>query len=85
MSKCGNLLNFDAKESRPSFLTPEAKAAFNCFWLTFIKALIFWYFDPEYHIWIKTDILGYAISGVLSQLIFRTSLSGVITKTNLGQ
>ena len=49
-SKSENLYNFDAKENRPSFLTPNAKIAFNHLWLAFIKALIFWHFDLECHI-----------------------------------
>ena len=64
--KCRNSPNFDVKEANPSFLTPEARAAFNCLWLAFTKAPIFSYFDPKYHIWIENDILGYAIGDVLS-------------------
>lgn len=32
----------------------------------FIKALNLYYFDQEYHIWVKTDIFSYAISRVLN-------------------
>ena len=32
------------------FLTPDAKEAFNQFKQVFTKALILWYFDPEWHI-----------------------------------
>ena len=35
----------------------------------FIKAPIFHHFDPECHIRVETDISGYTISEVLSQLI----------------
>ena len=35
----------------------------------FLKALIFYHFDPKYHISIGTDISSYAIGEVLSQLI----------------
>ena len=49
-----------------NFLTPNAKKAFNHLKLAFIKALIFRHFDLESHIWIKTDVSGYAIGGVLS-------------------
>ena len=84
-SKSGNLPNFVATEPRPSFLTPEAKSAFNCLRLAFTKALILRHFDPEYNIRIETDILGYAIDSVLSQLAFRTSPDGVVTKIDLGQ
>ena len=85
LSKSRNLPNFDAKNSEPSFLIPKARAAFNHLWLAFIKAPILWHFNLEYHIWIKTDTLGYAIGGVLSQLVSRTKPDGIITKTNLGQ
>ena len=52
----------------PTFLTPNAKKAFNHLQLAFIEALILQHFDPESHIWIRTDISGYTIGGVLSQL-----------------
>ena len=52
----------------PTFLTPSAKEAFNQLRQVFTKALILRHFDPECHIWIETDALGYAIGGVLSQL-----------------
>ena len=35
---------------------------------TFIKALIFYHFDPKYHIQIEIYALGYVISGVFSQV-----------------
>ena len=38
--KSGNSSNFNAKKNEPSFLTPNARAAFNCLWLTFIEILI---------------------------------------------
>ena len=84
-SKSGNLPNFDAKDSGPSFLTPKARVAFNCLWLTFTKALILRHFDPKWHIWIETDVSGYAIGNMLSQLASGTSPDGVITKTDLSQ
>ena len=31
LSKSGNLPNFDAKENKPSFLTSNARMAFNCY------------------------------------------------------
>ena len=40
LSKSGNLSNFDTKENRSSFLTSDAKTAFNYLWLAFTKALI---------------------------------------------
>ena len=84
LSKSENSPNFGTIEVGPSFLTPSAREAFNRLWLAFIKAPIFWYFDPEYHIWIETNILGYAISGMLSQLVSGTRPDRVVTKTNLG-
>ena len=50
------------------FLTPRAKLAFTKLRQAFLKALILHHFDPEFHVRIETDALGYAISGVLSQL-----------------
>ena len=35
----------------------------------FVEAPIVNYFDPKRHIHIETDVLGYAIGGILSQLI----------------
>ena len=84
-SKSENSPNFGATKTGPSFLTPEARLAFNRLWLAFIEAPIFWYIDPECHIWIKIDALSYAIGGVLSQLASGTSLDGIVTKTDLGQ
>ena len=65
-SKNRNSLNFNVKKASLSFLTPETRRTFNCLWLAFTKAPIFWHFDLKYHIWIKTNVLGYAISSMLS-------------------
>lgn len=35
---------------------------------TFIKTPIIYYFDPENRIWIETNIFGYTIGEVFSQL-----------------
>ncbi len=51
-----------------SFLTADARRAFTKLRQAFLEAPILNYFDPERHIRIETDALGYAISGVLSQL-----------------
>ena len=72
-------------ESGPSFLTPKARSAFNRLQLAFTKAPFRQHFDSECHIRIKTDTSGYAISGVLSQLVSETSPNGVVTKTDLDQ
>ena len=79
-----NSPNFGATKAELSFLTSDARTAFNHWRLAFIKAPIFWYFDLECHIWIETDISGYAIGGVLSQLTSGTSSDKVVTKANLG-
>ena len=85
LSKSGNSPNFGAIEVGPSFLTPDAREAFNRLRLAFIEAPILWHFDPECHIWIETDALGYAIGGMLSQLASGTSPDGVVTKADLSQ
>ena len=61
LSKSGNLSNFGVIKAGPSFLTPGAREAFNYIQLIFIEAPILWHFDPECHIWIKTDALSYTI------------------------
>ena len=50
------------------FLTSGAKLAFTKLRQVFVKAPIFHHFDLKRHIWIETNISGYAISKVLSQL-----------------
>ena len=65
--------------SGTNFLTSKAKNAFIHQQKAFTKALILKHFDPEYHIRIKTNALGYAISGMLSPLTFKTSLAGQVT------
>ena len=50
----------------PLFLTPNARKAFNHLRLAFTEARILRHFDPECHIWIKTNASAYAIGGVLS-------------------
>ena len=84
-SKSGNLPNFGATKTEPSFLTPKARSAFNRLRLAFTEAPILRHFDPECHIRIETDASGYAIGGVLSQLASGTSPDGVVTKADLGQ
>ena len=58
-----------SKTVRSDFLTPGAKLAFIELRQAFLKAPILHHFDPERHIRIETDASGYAIGGVLSQLI----------------
>ena len=56
-----------------SFLTPNASRAFTQLRQAFTEAPIFQHFDSELPIRIKTDIFGYAIGGVLSQMTSETS------------
>ena len=51
------------------YLIPNTRQAFTQLRQTFTKALILRHFDPKCHIWIETDLSGYAMSGLLSQLI----------------
>ena len=53
---------------KPTFLTLDARKAFNQLRQAFTKAPILRHFDPECHIRIETNASGYAIGGVLSQL-----------------
>ena len=50
------------------FLTPGAKQAFTELKQAFLKAPILHHFNPERYIRIETNVSGYAIDGVLSQL-----------------
>ena len=67
MSKSKNLSK-SKKTVRSDFFTLRAKLAFTELRQVFLKALILHHFDPERHIWIEIDALGYAIGGVLSQM-----------------
>ena len=51
-----------------NYLTSDAKRAFDQLYQAFTEAFIFQHFDPEQYIWLETDMSGYAIGGVLSQL-----------------
>ena len=85
LPKSGNSPNFSATEAGPSFLIPGAMEIFNRLWLAFTKALILRHCDPKCHIRIRNNVLGYAISSMLSQLASKTKPDGIVTKTNLGQ
>ena len=61
------LLRSNNSNGAIGYLTPNARQAFTQLKQAFIKALIFWHFDPKCHIRIKIDASGYAIGGVLSQ------------------
>ncbi len=60
--------NFVKANSGTDFLTPGAKEAFIHLRKAFTKAPILRHFDPECHIQIETDALGYVIGRVLSQI-----------------
>lgn len=61
------------------FLTSGAKKAFIYQQKTFTKASIFTHFDLKHYIRIKTDILGYLISGILNWKISDQHFSDHIT------
>ena len=60
------------RADEPSFLTLDAGQAFTQLRQAFTEALIFRHFDPDRYIRIETDASGYAIGGVLSQMISET-------------
>lgn len=51
------------------FFIAKAKNIFTHLWKTFIRALIFHYFDSEYYIQIEMDTFSFVIGRVLGQLI----------------
>ena len=65
-SKSKNLSK--SKKTESGFLTSGARKAFTKLRQAFIKAPILHHFDPEHHIQVETDVSGYAIGEVLSQL-----------------
>ncbi len=64
--KLAKFKKLDFASSKVDFLTFGAKAAFIYLRKAFIKAPILRYFNLEYHICIKINVLGYVISRVLS-------------------
>ncbi len=75
--------NFAKANSGTDFLTLGAKDTFIYLQKVFTEALIFRHFDPERHIQIETDALGYAISGMLSQMTLNQLSSDHVTHENL--
>lgn len=53
---------------KSGFLTFEARLAFVKLKKVFIKALILYYFDLKYYIYIETNLLDYDISRIFNQL-----------------
>ena len=52
-----------------NFLIASTRLALTKLKQTFVKTLIFCHFDLKCYIWIKTNILGYAIGEIFNQLI----------------
>ena len=72
----------------PTFLTPGARKALNQLRQAFTEAPILRDFDLEYHIRIETNTSGYAIGGVLNQLIsdqVTLDFKSILTKSDFGQ
>ena len=65
-SKNFDFPKFRTEKAGMGFLIPKAKLAFTQLKQAFVEAPIFHHFDPESHIWIKTDISDYTIGSVLS-------------------
>ena len=73
------------KEAKIGFFTPKARLAFTQLRQIFVKASILYHFNAESYIRIKTNVLGYAIGGVTSQLSSKTRPDVIVTKTHLVQ
>ena len=67
--KNGQKLSKPKKTIRSDFFTLGVKLAFIKLRQAFVKAPILYHFDPNRHMRIETDVSGYAIDKVLSQLI----------------
>ena len=65
-SKNHDFPKFRAEEAGMGYLTPKARLAFTQLRQAFVEAPILHHSNPECHIRIETDVLGYAIGGVLS-------------------
>ena len=84
--KSRNPRNSRAME-KPKFLISKARGIFNYLKQAFTKTSILQHFDLEHYIWIRTNISGYAIDGILSQLTLdHLILSDLIfSKSDFGQ
>ena len=58
-----------SKKTESGFFTSRAKIVFPKLRQVFVKVPIFYHFDLEHYIWVETNVSGYAIVEVLSQLI----------------
>ena len=63
-----SLLTSKNSNEATGYLTHGVKQAFTQLRQAFTKAPILQHFDPECHIRIETDVSGYVMSGILSQL-----------------
>ena len=84
-SKSHDFLKSRPEEVGTGFFIPEARLTFIRLRQAFPEAPILHYFDSESHIWIETDVSGYVIRSVLSQLFSGARPDEVVTKSNLGQ
>ncbi len=82
-AKSKNLDFANAKSSEADFLTSEVKKAFIYLRKAFTKALILYYFDIKRYIHIKTNVLGYTIGRILSQMISDQRFFDYITHKDL--
>ncbi len=80
------------RASGTDFLTSETKIAFFNLQKAFIKASILYHLDLASHIQIETDVSGYAIGGILSQLTLdhsfsshMISINSIFPKSKIGQ
>lgn len=76
------LIKIINKVSKTDFFTFAVKTVFVDLWITFIKALILYYFDLKSHILNETNAFSYAIGGILSQLTLNKSFSRHIIDEN---
>lgn len=70
------------------FLTSSVRKALNLLRQAFIKAPILQHFDLEYYIQIKTNVSGYAIRSILSQLTFNQLIlkaNQILINSDFGQ
>ena len=84
-SKNHDFPKFSTEEAGTGFLTPKARLVFTQLRQAFVETSIFHHFDPKSYIRIETDVSGYAMSGILSQLSSGTWPDGVVTKDDLRQ
>lgn len=83
LTKSKKLDFIKTKSSQTDFFTFKTREAFIYLQKTFTKVSILSYFNPEYQIQIKTNILEYAIGGVFSQINLSQFSSGHITYKTL--